>query len=78
MEQPRKRLGHSESDSHEIKIHPFFKDIDWDQVSEKKYSPPFKPKLLNEQDLRYFDKALIIYYYSLTTTKIKRCLPMKN
>lgn len=54
---PKKRLGHSEGDAHEIKNHPFFKGIDWEKIIEKSFSPPFKPKLLNEQDLRYFDKV---------------------
>ena len=57
LQQPRKRLGHSENDAHEIKNHLFFKDIDWEQIQNKKLNPPFKPRLLNDLDLRYFDKV---------------------
>jgi len=56
-------LGHSESDAHEIKSHPFFKEVDWDQIFEKRTIPPFKPKLLHAQDLRYFDKVEMIIIY---------------
>ena len=56
---PKKRLGHSEADAHEIKNHPFFKEIDWDKISEKAFNPPFKPRLMNETDLRYFDKVFL-------------------
>ncbi len=39
---PLKRLG-SESDAKEIKSHPFFKEIDWEKLYQKKIDPPFKP-----------------------------------
>jgi len=50
-------LGHSENDAHEIKSQPFFKGINWEMIQQKTIAPPFKPRLLNEQDLRYFDKV---------------------
>ena len=54
-------MGHSENVAHEVKSHPFFKDIDWDEILAKKTVPPFKPKLLHNQDLRYFDKVFRKY-----------------
>jgi len=36
----------------DIKAHPFFADIDWDQLLTQKM--PFVPKLANEQDTSYF------------------------
>ena len=54
--EPQKRLGYNNSD--EIKKHPFFQQIDFEQLYNKKYKPIFRPKLTGELDLRYFD----IYY----------------
>ncbi len=53
--QPKYRLG--QQGAKEIKEHPFFSDIDWEMVLQKKYEPPFKPKVANERDLRHFDKV---------------------
>ncbi|CAK67885.1 unnamed protein product (macronuclear) [Paramecium tetraurelia] len=50
---PKDRLG---SDGvNEIKSHPFFQDLDWDEVLHKRLPAPFKPKLLSDRDLRNFD-----------------------
>ncbi|KEG03829.1 rac-beta serine/threonine protein kinase, putative [Plasmodium vinckei vinckei] len=56
---PRKRLGSGITDAEEIKKHPFFKNINWGDVSSKKISPPFKPVLFNITDLRYFDDEFL-------------------
>ena len=37
---PNKRLGGSIKDAQEIKEHPYFKDVNWDDVYNKKVSPP--------------------------------------
>ena len=37
---PNKRLGGSIKDAQEIKEHPYFKDVDWDKVYNKKIKPP--------------------------------------
>jgi hypothetical protein len=50
-----KRLGSKGVD--EILNHPFFKDIDWHDVYNKKYIPPFKPKLRNKMDLRHISSS---------------------
>lgn len=47
-----KRLGYNGAS--EIKSHPFFKDIDWNNV--KRLIPPFVPKLESSSDSKYFDK----------------------
>ena len=50
---PEKRLGYNSSE--EIKKSAFFKDMDFDKVYNKEYKPPFKPKLIGDLDLKYFD-----------------------
>ena len=54
---PKNRLGNGEKDAESIKEHPYFKDVDWDKYLNKEIEPPFIPKLKNETDLKYFDKA---------------------
>ena len=54
---PNQRLGNGPRDAESIKEHPYFKDVDWEKYSKKEVVPPFIPKLKNETDLRYFDKA---------------------
>ena len=35
--------------------HPFFADVDWNALSKKMLTPPFKPKLTGELDTSNFD-----------------------
>ena len=37
---PNKRLGGGGRDAEEIKEHPYFKDINWKNVYDKKIKPP--------------------------------------
>ena len=54
---PTKRLGNKENGWEEVKSHPYFKDVDWDKASQRKLTPPFLPKVDNEEDIRYFEKT---------------------
>ena len=54
---PKKRLGNGPEDASAIKAHSYFKDVNWDKYLKREVSPPFKPKLSNDTDLKYFDKA---------------------
>ncbi|TLD37644.1 ATP-dependent RNA helicase dbp2 [Venturia nashicola] len=51
---PRHRLGCA-GDAIELKSHPFFDDVDWEQLTKKNVVPPFKPKLKGELDVSNFD-----------------------
>jgi len=52
-----KRLGcvkaHGGEES--IKHHPFFRDVKWKDLEERKVKPPFKPKIKNRKDALNFD-----------------------
>ena len=48
---PNRRLGLNGAD--EIKSHPFFRGLDWDNIQNLK--APFIPELKNEYDTHYFD-----------------------
>ena len=51
---PKHRLGATD-DAEELKKHAFFGDIDWNALSQKLITPPFKPQLKSETDVSYFD-----------------------
>lgn len=56
---PTKRLGYGANDARDLKNHEFFKEIKWDDLSQLKSKPPFKPKVEGRLDLRHFDKEFI-------------------
>ncbi|KAK7470891.1 Serine/threonine-protein kinase [Stygiomarasmius scandens] len=51
---PKHRLG-AQRDAAELKEHPFFKSIDWDLLSQKKVTPPFKPVVESDESTANFD-----------------------
>jgi serine/threonine protein kinase len=44
---PRRRLGSGPEDAYAIMRHPFFFGIDWQKLSQKQITPPFKPKVVS-------------------------------
>lgn len=46
---PSRRLGCVTSQGAEaaIRVHPFFKDIDWEALEARKVKPPFRPKIVS-------------------------------
>ena len=52
---PADRLGGKLGSADEIKNHPWYSQVDWDILKEKKIIPPFKPKLDGEDDTKYID-----------------------
>ncbi|TAQ86245.1 hypothetical protein B7494_g5411 [Chlorociboria aeruginascens] len=51
---PKHRLGATD-DAEELKRHAFFDDINWEDLTKKLVTPPFKPKLKSETDTSNFD-----------------------
>ena len=63
------RLGINGAD--EIKKHPFFNGVDWDNIRNSK--PPFIPILKNEYDTSYFEKFEVIEpFYPKSKDKFRR------
>lgn len=51
---PNERLGNF--GTQHIKNHPFFADIDWRKLMQKKVQPPFKPSVESAFDTSNFDE----------------------
>ncbi|KAA1478935.1 hypothetical protein DENSPDRAFT_845962 [Dentipellis sp. KUC8613] len=53
---PARRLGSGKSDAEEIKRHPFFKDVNWDDILNKRIPPPYFPSISGSADTSNFDE----------------------
>ncbi|KAM9759936.1 protein kinase C, delta a [Menidia menidia] len=53
---PTRRLGVVGN----IKLHPFFKSIDWKALERREIEPPFKPKVKAPNDCSNFDREFLI------------------
>lgn len=62
---PKKRLG-STGGASEIIDHPWFGDLRWDYLAERKINPPFKPILESEIDMKYIDSEFKDMPFSLS------------
>ena len=60
---PNRRLGSGKGDAEEIKAHPFFKDVDWSAVLEKRYPPPYFPTIVRIDILGTMCTDLIAFLY---------------
>jgi len=55
MREPELRLGSGPTDAQEIMSHAFFRNINWDDIRDKKVTPPFMPTITNPTDTSNFD-----------------------
>jgi len=56
---PTQRLGGGVGDGEEVKAHPFFLGIDWVATTQRRVTPPFRPNISQEGDVKYFDKEFV-------------------
>ena len=50
-----KRIGNLRNGAEDVKTHKWFKELDWEEVFNKKLKPPFVPKVKNEEDTYNFE-----------------------
>jgi classical protein kinase C len=55
MREPELRLGSGPTDAQEIMSHAFFRNINWEDVRDKKIPPPFQPQITSPTDTSNFD-----------------------
>lgn len=68
----RLRLG-SKSGFNEIRLHPFFKNIDFESLIKKAMKAPFIPMIENQFDVQNFDKE-----FTGENPDAKSVIPSKN
>lgn len=56
---PNQRLGGGPAGGEDVKAAAFFAGVDFVQVYERKITPPFKPSISGEGDVKYFDKEFV-------------------
>lgn len=52
---PSKRLASGPGDADEIKVHPYFREIDWPKLESRGVKPPFSPPVANERQTHMFE-----------------------
>ncbi|KAL9919324.1 chromosomal serine/threonine-protein kinase JIL-1-like [Glossina fuscipes fuscipes] len=53
---PKKRLGGNKKSAEDIKNHPFFRGINWNELKSKRRKAPFKPTLNGDEDTQNFSE----------------------
>ncbi|KAI8372780.1 kinase-like domain-containing protein [Radiomyces spectabilis] len=53
------RLGWGVKGADQIKRHPYFAGVNWDEVVQKKLTPPYVPELASATDLAHFDEMFV-------------------
>ena len=54
-----------------VKAHPFFLSINWEDLVNKRITPPFKPQITDDTDTRSFDSQFTDEGVELTPTDHK-------
>lgn len=75
---PERRLGSGEKDAEEVKKQPFFRNVDWEALLQKKVPPPFVPTIGGKEDVSNFDEEFTTEPPTLTPPREPRVLSRKD
>ncbi|KTW30847.1 protein kinase C-like protein [Pneumocystis carinii B80] len=78
IKEPEQRLGSGPSDALEVMAHPFFRNINWDDIYHKRVHPPYFPKITNPMDTSNFDTEFTHEPPVLTPTQSKLTQAMQE
>lgn len=56
---PKDRLGAGPGDGDEVKVHAWFAGIDWSAILAKKVTPPFKPNIRSDGEVKYVEEEFL-------------------
>ncbi|XP_065134476.1 serine/threonine-protein kinase N1b isoform X1 [Paramisgurnus dabryanus] len=73
-----KRLGSSEKDAEDIKKQPFFRNMDFEALLQRKVPPPFVPAVTGKEDVSNFDAEFTNEAPALTPPRETRSLTRKD
>jgi hypothetical protein len=59
---PTRRLGSSKEDAEELKRQPFFKDVNFDDVLNKRIPPPYFPTIVRELSSAFYGVSFLTAY----------------
>ncbi|TMS23499.1 Serine/threonine-protein kinase N2 [Larimichthys crocea] len=75
---PERRLGSGEKDAEEVKKQPFFRNVDWEALLQRKVPPPFIPSIGGKEDVSNFDEEFTTEAPTLTPPREPRVLSRKD
>ncbi|KAI5618410.1 serine/threonine-protein kinase N1 isoform X3, partial [Silurus asotus] len=75
---PERRLGSGEKDAEEVKKQPFFRNMDWEALLQRKLPPPFVPTVGDKEDVSNFDEEFTTEAPTLTPPREPRVLSRKD
>ncbi|XP_014841688.1 PREDICTED: serine/threonine-protein kinase N1 isoform X2 [Poecilia mexicana] len=75
---PERRLGSGEKDAEEVKKQPFFRNVDWEALLQRKVPPPFVPSIRSKEDVSNFDEEFTTEPPALTPPRETRSLSRRD
>lgn len=66
MIDPTKRLGYGEKDALEIMEHPYFEDINFEEILNCSIKPPYVPEIKDPRDAKCFEEEFTSQAAKLT------------
>ncbi|KAJ1960917.1 hypothetical protein IWQ62_004049 [Dispira parvispora] len=65
---PRRRLGNGQNGIAQLKTHPFFANISWEDFTQRKVPAPFVPPIAHDEDVSNFEEMFIKMPVQLAAT----------